>query len=72
MVPCAKNEKAAQVFENILEKSQLSLETRVIITDNLLVVSADRLSLRNKKKSKEIYNVREYVRFLLKICGFFS
>jgi hypothetical protein len=62
VIPCAKNEKhekAGQIFENILEKSQLSLETLVIITDNLLVVSADKLSLKNKKKSKEIYNVRK-------------
>lgn len=60
VIQCMKNEKqekAAQIFESILDKSQLSLETLVIIFDNLMVSSVDKLSLKNKKKTKELYNV---------------
>ena len=42
-------------FENILEKSQLTLESLAIIFDNLLVVAFDKLSIKNKKKAQELY-----------------
>lgn len=62
IIPCAKvnenpqnNQQLASSFENILEKSQLNLESFAIIFDNLLVVAFEKLSTKNKKKAQELY-----------------
>ena len=51
-----------QNYLNILEKAQMSLETLGIIMESLLGTGFDKLTVKNQKKSKEVFSA---------ICKFF-